>query len=282
MGKKTTKSAAEQAAKIIEQESDVGTEGIVGAAEDGTAFEVPADEVTAISDDGSETPLTELEPALKGESVTVEKEAVAQKLYTEEEVAEIARQAAESAVAEAMKNMPQGMTQIVQYGADAQKVQFLWMAEVADDNTVQFGDGGMYGSIVGKTGSFYVPKNDLSRILTSMNRKFLEDRWLIVVNGLTDEERETLGVDYKEGEVLDRKAFAKMVELGDKLLELYPALCEGHKQMVAQRYADAFAAGSPYVTRERAVKLNDLSRRKGHERGDFIHIIEEMNERDAR
>lgn len=274
MGKKTTKSAAEQAAKIIEQESEVGTEGIVGAAEDGTAFEVTADEVAAISDDGSETPLTELEPALKSKKQ--------QKLYTEEEVAEIARQAAASAVAEAMKNAPQAMTQIVQYGADAQKVQFLWMAEVADDNTVQFGDGGMYGSIVGKTGSFYVPKNDLSRILTSMNRKFLEDRWLIVVNGLTDEERETLGVDYKEGEVLDRKAFAKMVELGDELLELYPALCEGHKQMVAQRYADAFAAGSPYVTRERAVKLNDLSRREGHERGDFIHIIEEMNERDAR
>ena len=92
MGKKN-KSAAEQAAKIIEQESEVGTEGIVGAAEDGTAFEAPADEVT------------------------VEKEAVAQKLYTEEEVAEIARQAAASAVAEAMKNAPQAMTQIVQYGA---------------------------------------------------------------------------------------------------------------------------------------------------------------------
>lgn len=258
MGKKTTKSAAEQAAKIIEQESEVGTEGIVGAAEDGTAFEAPADEVT------------------------VEKEAAAQKLYTADEVAEIARQAAASAVAEAMKNMPQTVPQIVQYGADAQKVHFLWMAEVADDNTVQFGDGGMYGSIVGKTGSFYVPKSDLSRILTSMNRKFLDDRWLIIVSGLDDEEREALGVDYREGELLDRKAFAKMVELGDELLELYPALCEGHKQMVAQRYADAFAAGSPYVTRERVVKLNDLSRREGHERGDFIHIIEEMNERDAR
>ena len=282
MGKKTTKSAAEQAAKIIEQESEVSTEGIVGAEEDGTAFTVPTDEVTAISDDGSETPLTELEPALKGESVTVEKEAVAQKIYTEEEVAEIARQAAANAVAEAMKNMPQTVPQIVQYGADAQKVHFLWMAEVADDNTVQFGDGGMYGSIVGKTGSFYVPKSDLSRILTSMNRKFLDDRWLIIVSGLDDEEREALGVDYREGELLDRKAFAKMVELGDELLELYPALCDGHKQMVAQRYADAFAAGSPYVTRERAVRLNEMSRREGHERGDFIHIIEEMNERDAR
>lgn len=281
MGKKN-KSAAEQAAKIAKQESEVNAEGIVGAKEDGTAFDAPADEVTAIGDDGSETKLTEMEPALKGENVMVAKEAVAQKLYTEEEVTEIARQAAASAVAEAMKNMPQPTQQIVQFGADAQKVHFLWMAEVADDNTVQFGDGGMYGSIVGKTGSFYVPKSDLSRILTSMNRKFLDDRWLIVVSGLDDEEREALGVDYKEGEVLDRKAFAKMVELGDKLLELYPALCEGHKQMVAQRYADAFAAGSPYVTRERTVKLNELSRREGHERGDFIYIIEKMNERDAR
>lgn len=281
MGKKN-KSAAEQAAKIAEQESEVGTEGIVGAEADGTAFTVPADEVTAVGDDGSETKLTEMEPSLKGESVTVEKEAVAQKLYTEEEVAEIARQAAASAVAEAMKNVPQTTPQIVQYGADAQKVHFLWMAEVADDNAVQFGDGGMYGSIVGKTGSFYVPKSDLSRILTSMNRKFLDDRWLIVVSGLDDEEREALGVNYHEGELLDRKAFAKMVELGDEMIELYPALCEGHKQMVAQRYADAFAAGSPYVTRERAVKLNELSRREGHERGDFVHIVEEMNERDAR
>lgn len=281
MGKKN-KSAAEQAAKIAEQESEVGTEGIAGAEEDGTAFTVPADEVTAVGDDGSETKLTELEPALKGENETVEKEAIAQKLYTEEEVAEIARQAAASAVAEAMKNVPQTTPQIVQYGADAQKVHFLWMAEVADDNAVQFGDGGMYGSIVGKTGSFYVPKSDLSRILTSMNRKFLDDRWLIVVSGLDDEEREALGVNYHEGELLDRKAFAKMVELGDELLELYPALCEGHKQMVAQRYADAFAAGSPYVTRERAVRLNEMSRREGHERGDFVHIVEEMNERDAR
>lgn len=272
MGKKN-KSAAEQAAKIAEQESEVSADGIVGAEEDGTAFTVPADDVTAVGDDGSETKLTDLEPALKGKK---------QKLYTADEVAEIARQAAANAVAEAMKNMPQTVPQIVQYGADAQKVHFLWMAEVADDNTVQFGDGGMYGSIVGKTGSFYVPKSDLSRILTSMNRKFLDDRWLIVVSGLDDEEREALGVNYREGELLDRKAFAKMVELGDELLELYPALCEGHKQMVAQRYADAFAAGSPYVTRERAVKLNDLSRREGHERGDFIHIIEEMNERDAR
>lgn len=208
-------------------------------------------------------------------------------MYTAEQVAQMVKEASEkaaaAAVAEALKNIPQqAAPQIVQVSTSAEQVHFLWMAPVADDNVVQFGDGGMYGNIVGKTGSFYVPKPDLSRILTEMNRRFMAQRWLLVVSGLTDEEREALGVDYKPGEVLDKRAFAKLVELGDELLNIYPALCEGHKVMAAQMYADAYRQGSRYVTRERTVKLNALSKRKGHEKGDFITIIEDMNEKDAK
>lgn len=204
-------------------------------------------------------------------------------MYTAEQVQQMMKEAAAAAVAEALKNIPQQTApQIVQVSTIAEQVHFLWMAPVADDNVVQFGDGGMYGNIVGKTGSFYVPKPDLSRILTEMNRRFMAQRWLLVVSGLTDEEREALGVNYKQGEVLDKRAFAKLVELGDELLNIYPALCEGHKVMAAQMYADAYRQGSRYVTRERTVKLNALSKRKGHEKGDFIAIIEDMNEKDAK
>lgn len=204
-------------------------------------------------------------------------------MYTAEQVQQMMKEAAAAAVAEALKNIPQqAAPQIVQVSTSAEQVHFLWMAPVADDNVVQFGDGGMYGNIVGKTGSFYVPKPDLSRILTEMNRRFMAQRWLLVVSGLTDEEREALGVDYKPGEVLDKRAFAKLVELGDELLNIYPALCEGHKVMAAQMYADAYRQGSRYVTRERTVKLNALSKRKGHEKGDFIAIIEDMNEKDTK
>lgn len=204
-------------------------------------------------------------------------------MYTAEQVQQMMKEAAAAAVAEALKNIPkQAAPQIVQVSTSAEQVHFLWMAPVADDNVVQFGDGGMYGNIVGKTGSFYVPKPDLSRILTEMNRRFMAQRWLLVVSGLTDEEREALGVDYKPGEVLDKKAFAKLVELGDELLNIYPALCEGHKVMAAQMYADAYRQGSRYVTRERTVKLNALSKRKGYEKGDFIAIIEDMNEKDTK
>lgn len=184
---------------------------------------------------------------------------------------------------EAMQKQMEALAkpQVVQVMADTEKVHFLWQAEVSDSNVVHFGDGGMYGRIVGKTGSFYVPKSDLSRVLTEVNRLHLKRRWLIIVSGLDEEERVALGVDYKEGELLDKRAFAKMVDLGDEILEIYPALCEGHKRMVAQRYAEAFHKNNPNVTRERVLALNAMSKEAGSEKGDFTPIIEMMNQRDA-
>lgn len=184
---------------------------------------------------------------------------------------------------EAMQKQMESLAkpQVVQVMADTEKVHFLWQAEVSDSNVVHFGDGGMYGRIVGKTGSFYVPKSDLSRVLTEVNRLHLKRRWLIIVSGLDDEERVALGVDYKEGELLDKTAFAKMVDLGDAILEIYPNLCDGHKKMVAQRYAEAFHKNNPNVTRERILALNAMSKEAGSEKGDFTPIIEMMNQRDA-
>lgn len=172
--------------------------------------------------------------------------------------------------------------QIVQIGGDTERVQFLWQAEVANDNVVIFGDGGMYGRIVGKTGTFSVPKTDLSRLLDSMNRFFLDKRWLIVVDGLNETEREMLGVNYSEGEILDRKAFARMVELEGEILDIYPKLCASHKEMVAKRYNEAYQTGNPHVKRDVVVELNRLSKAAGSKDGDFTAIIEAMNAADAK
>lgn len=171
--------------------------------------------------------------------------------------------------------------QVVQVQADVEKVLFLWQAEVADENVQAFGDRGMFGRIVGKTGSFYVPKADLSKLLDDRVRYFLDQRWLIVVSGLTDEEREALGVDYREGELLDKRAFRKLLELGDGIFDLYPMLCEGHKKMVVQRYAEGYAEGSGWVTRERVTKLNELSKAEHGGKGDFVSILERMNAADV-
>ena len=133
-------------------------------------------------------------------------------------------------------------TQVIAYPADTERVQFMWQAPVSDDNEVDFGPGGMYGRIVGKTGSFYVPKNELSRILSADVRSYLEMRWLIVLNGLTDEEREAMGVDYTKGELLDKKMFRTMVDSGEKLLEVYPKLYKIDKNAAFQRIIEGMNA----------------------------------------
>lgn len=172
------------------------------------------------------------------------------------------------------------MPKVIQVAADTEKVHFLWQAPVADDNVVLFGEGGMYGRITGKTGSFFVPKSELSRILDSMTRLFLENRWLIVLDGLNEEEREALGVNYKPGEVLDKRAFRSMVDMGDEILDIFPKLCDSHKEMVGQRFYEAWCAGDPHIKRETVVELLKMSRASGKEIKGFSAIIEEMNEKD--
>lgn len=167
--------------------------------------------------------------------------------------------------------------QVVQVTASTEQVHFLWQAPVAEDNVQDFGPGGMYGRIIGKTGEFFVPKNDLSRILDNITRMCLDRRWLIVVDGLSEDEREALGVNYNEGELLDRKAFAKMIELGDKILEIFPALCEGHKEMVAKRFYEGWMEKNPYIHRDTVAELNRMAKDAGMKNNAFSAIIEGMN-----
>lgn len=166
--------------------------------------------------------------------------------------------------------------QVIQVSADVKRVHLLWQAEVADDNVVSFGEGGRYGIVKGKRGEFYMPKTDFSTIMDERVRYFLDKRWLIVLDGLDEDEREAYGVNYKDGEYLDKKAFSKLIEIGEDILDIYPKLCDGNKLMVAQRYADAFANGKP-INREVVEKLNKMSKTASNPSGDFIEIVRAMN-----
>ena len=168
--------------------------------------------------------------------------------------------------------------QVIQVAADTERVYFLWQAEVADYNLVTFGPGGMYGSITGKTGTFSVPKNELSRILDNKTRGYLAKRWLIVVDGLTDEERESLGVAYEDGEVMDRKVFTRMVDLSkEDICEVYRKLCPSHKEMVGRRFYEAWQANNEGVTRDKVIALRNITRDMGLEIKAFQTILQEMN-----
>ena len=158
-----------------------------------------------------------------------------------------------------------------------ERIMLLWMAPVAEDNVQDFGPQGRFGRITGSYGSFYVPKDDFPQILDGMARMFLERRWLIVVSGLDDAERDAFGVNYKPGELLDQQAFRRLAEQGMKLLDIYPALCPGHKKIVAASVYEAWKGGNKAVTRGLVKELNRLCRKIDPEERTFRAILDEMN-----
>lgn len=211
-------------------------------------------------------------------------------LYDEETVQRMIAEATARSVKEALAQQAQITPQIVRISAEQENVLFLWQAEVADDNVELFGDNGIYGRVTGKTGTFFVPKSELSRVLTDRVRRFIDNRWLMILSGLDEDERKMLGVQYREGELISREAFGKLLDMGEELLDVYPKLCESHRRMVAQRFLEAYERGDKRVTREMVTALNAESKKKNAEnaadsdmrrRGDFQRIIEGMNAQDA-
>lgn len=206
-----------------------------------------AEDVMAVGEDGSETPLTALAPELAGQEVQVEPQAVVpapenQTMYTAEQVAQLVQEAAAKAVAEAMKSIPQ-QPQVVQVMADTEKVVMRWMAPVADDNVAVFGQNGMYGQVTGKNGTVIVPKSEWSRFYDETMRRFMERRWLVVLSGMSDDERALYHCNYRKGEIMDEKAFANIFIMRDDLLDVFDDLCTEHQEMVAKSFWEAAQDG---------------------------------------
>lgn len=190
------------------------------------------------------------------------------------------------------KQLEEAKTNVVQVSAETEKVVMRFQAEVADDNECIFGDNAKFGKITGKRGILTVNKSDFMSSFRDGNVKWMLDhRWLVVLSGLTDEEAELFGVKYRKGEVLDDKAFAKLLDMSDEeLLEVFPNLCKSYKEMVARRFYTDWIHGGAHTRnrRELIVKLNAISK-KDYEglpdgdtrrKGAFAPIIEELNKQD--
>lgn len=167
--------------------------------------------------------------------------------------------------------------QVIQMAMDTEMIEFLWLAPVANDNELLIADG-LYGKITGKIGNFAVPKRELSRVLDSATRRYLENRWMIVLSGLTDEERRMYGVDYKPGETLTRDIFMRLTDMGADIIPIYKELCDASKEVVAILYYEAWLdpAQKHKIDRNTIVALNKISSNAG-----WKTIIEEMNRAEA-
>lgn len=180
--------------------------------------------------------------------------------------------------------------QVVQVMADTERVVLRFQAEVADDNVATFGPEGMYGQVTGKTGTVTVPKAEWSRFYNESVRNMIDRRWLVVLTGMDEQERELYGCNYREGELLDVEAFHKMLDMGRDLIAVFPKLCDEHQRMVASRFITAFMDGDERANdRDLVVALNEMSKETCkndanpdiRKKGMFWPIIEGLNAKDA-
>lgn len=206
--------------------------------------------------------------------------------YTRSQLDEIVAAAVAKALAEQADKQPN----VVRVSADTPMVKLRYQCECSPVNVIRFGVNGKFGSITGKTGVLTIPKEAfLGEFRDNLAQKLLATRELLVIDGLTDDEREMYGVSYKKGEYMDEKAFAKMVDMGADILDIYPDLNDTYKLMVAKRFAEEYEKNPKKIARDIVVKLNAMSKKgtkdlpKGDPRkqGAFHQVIEAMNEADV-
>lgn len=201
-------------------------------------------------------------------------------MFTQEEVDEIVAKAIEKALAK------QAQQNVIRVSTDIPMVKLLFQCECSPANVINFGVNGKFGSITGKTGKLSITKEAfVGEFRDELVQSLLASRELIVLDGLTDDEREMYGVNYRKGEFMDEKVFTKMVDLGTKILEIYPDLNQTYKDMVAKRFAEEYERNPKRIPRDLIVKLNDMSKKsfkdlpKGdmRKKGAFSAVIESMN-----
>lgn len=202
--------------------------------------------------------------------------------YTEDQVQKMV----EAAVQAALKKQQQ-TAEIVQPKSQQGVVTLRFFSEVNDNNVVQLGQEGRFGQIVGKRWTGQIAKMDfIGSFRTPIVQALLASRELIVIDGLTEDERKLYGVDYAKGEVIEEGLYRRMTSMDEKtLVETYKALCPEWRRMVAVQFAEAYEKGQLKVTRQALLAINRQSKKDnaGYPEGDprrkgaFARIIESMN-----
>ena len=196
----------------------------------------------------------------------------ATKKYSEDEV--------KAMIAEALEQFKASQPQTVVQVAKDEYVTVLFIGAIASGTTVSMPK---WGQINYAGGMLDIPKKEfLQGIGVQVNNALLRERQIIVLSGLTDEERRRFGVDYKEGEYLTDKALYELVGYDtEKVCDIFTKLCDEHKRIVAKVYLTAyFEKQDKRVHRDTVKALNSLSKSVDKD-GLFTPIIEDMGRKDA-
>ena len=124
-----------------------------------------------------------------------------------------------------------------------------------------------------------VPKKDFFMNLGASTDRLLQKRKLIVVDGLTDDERERYGVLYKEGELLSADMYQKLLTFpADKLGAIYKGLCKEHREIVRRVFNTAYLDGNGNVNIAKLKAMIRIDRENGIKESPLVTILRTMTE----
>lgn len=202
-------------------------------------------------------------------------ETTAPKTYSTEEIRQMMQTPeAQAFMQEIVKKMlADREPTVVQVKSNEEMVTLLYMGAVREGSFVEL-DG--LGQIMGRGGMIDVPKKTFLQNLTAKILKRLKDRRLLVINGLTDEERERYGLKYEDGEIVDRNIYYDLLSMDEqRVATIFQRACYRHKQLIASLYADAYCNHDNRVNQPLIKKLNEISKSTDSD-GMFTAILKDM------
>ena len=215
------------------------------------ALEVKASDVMSVNEDGSMEPLTETFPEISPEeTVTVPAEAVAAQVPAP-----------------------------VPFQYQEPMVKLIYLDSCIENNQIPIGGGRV---ITGSGRRFSVKLSDFEGVfLTPLVSLLLKKRKFIVLDGLTAEQRQQYGVDYRPGEILKNEGMFDWFLSGpvSQVKAAFADLCPEHRELVARRFMMAFENKDNRLTRDRIEALNEVSKRDFEDcKGAFTPIPKAINE----
>lgn len=161
---------------------------------------------------------------------------------------------------------------------DEPMVKLLYLDSAIENNEIPIGGGRV---ISGSGRRFSVKLSDFEgTFLTPLVMKLLKKRKFIVLDGLTQEQREQYGVDYRKGEVLLNESLFEWFFTAPvaEVKAVFKDLCFEHREMVSARFLEAFEQGDNRLTRDRIEALNEVSKKDYADgKGAFTPILEAIN-----
>ena len=99
---------------------------------------------------------------------------------------------------------------------------------------------------------------------------------MIVVDGLSDDERERYGVKYTDNELASVDIYYKLLSYDeDKIINIFKNVCDSHKTIIASLFKTAYMAHDNRINQPLIERLNKASKAVDAN-GMFSDILKDM------